>query len=237
MMFSDEDIAAYLDAELEAERIAEFEKLRASSPEFARRVAAMEVDILAVRAAFSPLLAQAPAYTAPPAKRPWAWAGAAAAVVLLALGIGYSQFAKPDVEAWQMEVAHYQALYVPETVAVISPDPVRIKQELARAEGLLGIELGYAGLSNVPGLTLLRAQVLGYEGRSLIQIVYASEDGTPVAFCILNGADGTVSETGFVRLLGMDSALWQGPAHGFMVIGGQNPELISNAARYLRQLL
>lgn len=236
MTFSNEEITAYLDAELDSAQCAEFEALLASSPRFARRVAALDVDMPALQEAFSSLLAEAPVYAAPPPPRRRAWV-AAAAVALLAIGLTFGQLSKPSVESWQMEVAHYQVLYVPETLAGITPDATRLEKELARAESLLGIELNQAALSNVPGLTLRRAQVLGFEGRTLIQIAYTTLDGAPVAFCILKGeTEGDVAPV-FARLLGLETALWQGPAHGFMVIGGQNQALIADSARYLQQML
>lgn len=236
MTFSNEEITAYLDGELDSAACAEFEALLASSPSFARRVAALEVDMPALQGAFAPLLAEAPAYAAPPPPRRRAWV-AAAAVALLAIGLTYGQLSKPSVESWQMEVAHYQVLYVPETLAGIVPDVARLEKELARAESLLGIELSQAALSNVPGLTLRRAQVLGFEGRTLIQIAYTTPDGTPVAFCILKGVNDGGSAPAFTRLMGLETALWQGPAHGFMVIGGQNQSLVADSARYLQQVL
>jgi len=239
MTFSDEHITAYLDGELEAGQNAAFEALRAASPDFARRVAALELDIEAVQAGFAPLLAEAPVFAASERapRRTWVWGSAVAAVAVLAVGLAYGPLAPPRAAPWQMEVAHYQALYVPETISVITPDPARLQGELARAEGLLGLKLDQAALSNVPGLTLLRAQVLGFEGRNLIQIVYATEAGIPVAFCILGGEAGGVSETKLIRLLGMDTALWQGAERGFMIIGGQDSALIAESARYLREVL
>ncbi|NOR61474.1 MAG: hypothetical protein GQ535_03140 [Rhodobacteraceae bacterium] len=235
MTFSDEDITAYLDAELGAERRAAMDALIAASPSFAKRVAALELDTSALQLGFAPLLAEAPPVSLPQPRRNWAWAAmATAAVVLFAVGLAFGQLSKPSVESWQMEVAHYQVLYVPETLASIPPDTARLQKELARAESLLGIELDQVALSNVPGLTLRRAQVLGFEGRTLIQIAYTAQDGTPVAFCIMNGEGGGDSEMEFARLLGLETALWQGAKHGFMVIGGQDPTLISDSAQYLR---
>ena len=237
MTFSDDDITAYLDAELDAKGHAALEAMIASDPLFASRVAALELDISALQKSLAPLLADAPAAVLPQPRHHWVWPAAAAAAVVLAVGLSVAQFAKPGVESWQMEVAHYQVLYVPETLAGIAPDTARLQKELARAESLLGIELDQAALSNVPGLTLRRAQVLGFEGQTLIQIAYTAADGTPVAFCILNGESKGESQPAFARLLGLESALWQGPKHGFMVIGGQDQALIANSARYLQQTL
>lgn len=233
MTFSDDDITAFLDKELDAERSAAVEALIVSSPRFASRVAALELDIPALQQSFVPLLAEAPAVALSQPRGRWAWP-AAAAVALLAIGLAYGQLSKPSVESWQMEVAHYQVLYVPETLAGISPDAERLQKELARAESLLGLELDQSVLSNVPGLTLRRAQVLGFEGRTLIQIAFTAQDGTPVAYCIFNSDSGGEAEMEFARLLGLETALWQGAKHGFMVIGGQDPTLISDSAQYLR---
>ncbi len=237
MTFSDDDISAYLDAELDAKGSAAIEAMIASDPRFASRVAALELDISALQKSFAPLLADAPSVSLPQPRRNWAWPAAAAAAVVLAVGFTFGQLAKPGGESWQMEVAHYQLLYVPETLAGISPDTARLQKELARAESLLGIELDQAALSNVPGLTLRRAQVLGFEGQTLIQIAYTAADGMPVAFCILNAGSKGDSELAFARLLGLESALWRGPKHEFMVIGGQSQAVIADSARYLQQVL
>ena len=134
------------------------------------------------------------------------------------IGVGLAGFNQPaDALTWQEQVAVYQALYVAETVAPLAPTPEGLAAEFERASNILGRELVPAEYDDLPGLTLKRAQVLGFEGQPLIQIAFASETSAPIAFCILrSGEDAGAVQT---ELSGLPTVHWSEGGFGYMLIG------------------
>lgn len=242
-MISDEELTAWLDGELSAQETGAIKRALAEDTDLAARLEALTLDKSTLRDAFGPLLDKAPAdlcaAVAPvrlgPARSPVALAVAASALLAVGLGAGWALFSPPV--GWQVEVAHYQALYVADTMAPVNGDPARIAAELAVAGARLGLELDADALDGFDGLTLRRAQVLGYEGQVLVQIAYTSPTGMPVAFCILQkttpGDSGLKSEI----LSGLATTNWQSGRHGFLTIGGQDAERMRSFAAYLRGVL
>lgn len=236
-MYSDEKLTAYLDDELEAAETAAITRAVAQDPAVAARLAALDLDMAALQSAFAPLLNEAPG--ALPAASRWSrrLAYAAAACLLLGVGAGVFGFITPAKNGWEIEVAHYQALYVGDTLAGIAPDEARLASQLTRASGLLGLPLETEALAGFEGMTLRRAQVLGYEGQVLIQIAYSMADGTPVAFCILKRQHAVDMPIEGVELVGLAAAKWQNAEHGFLTIGGQDVDEMKAFASYLQAAL
>lgn len=152
-------------------------------------------------------------------EKSWSKLGGLAAMLVLGLGLGWGlQIFKPsNPENWRMEVARYQALYVPETVAHLSNDASELKDQFDRASAALGLTLPLEQLSSVENLELRRAQVLGINGDALIQIAFRASDGTPFALCITKGTDAVA---GVETLAGLAAFSWANNAHQFLLIGG-----------------
>ncbi len=233
-MYSDEELTAYLDGELPDNKTQEITAALAADADLAARLAALDIDIACLKSAFHSL--PVPEINLPTTKPRWILPALAASVVLaLGIGIGVSLLAPKT--GWEVEVAHYQALYVTDTLIGIKPDAERLAQQIATVNQLLGLEMNTEDLNGFDGMTLRRAQVLGFEGQVLIQIAYTMDDGTPVAFCILkrqNSVDRPVSST---ELIGQAVATWQTTDHGFLTIGGTDQKLMADFARHLAAVL
>ncbi len=238
-MLSDEHLTAWLDGELPQHEADLLERRLAGDPELAARIEALHLERSGLVAAFAALEPSAPPF--PQMESPPTWRArlvrpiAVAALVGLAIGAGYWLGSRPRIDDWRMEVAHYQFLYVPDTLTDLRPDPARIKREFSVASERLGRPLDPDALSRVDGLTLRRAQVLGFQGEPLIQIAYTAPDGTPIAFCIMRNTAGRQSAPKNARLLGLASESWQDAEHAYLVIGGDDPGRIAGIARQIRR--
>ena len=99
--------------------------------------------------------------------------------------------------------------------------------QLAEVSAALGLDL--TSVPDAEGLTLKRAQVLGFNGKPLVQLAYQRADGTPVALCIIPaGPDGKAVSMGVAQ--GMELARWNTPGFGFLLIGGQDQQPLRNEA-------
>lgn len=149
--------------------------------------------------------------------------GAAAGLLLGALAFG---FALPKLAAppsWSDQVAAYQVLYVPETVDTLNASPADLQAQFDRAGAEIGLGLELDALAGLAGLTLKRAQILGFQGQPLIQIVFATVDGTPVAFCIFKGNSMPTGLSPSATMSGLESVAWaSGSGHEFLLIGGSD---------------
>jgi len=83
---------------------------------------------------------------------------------------------------WVETVASYQALYTTETLSGTPQDTETTQAILARAEGLLDVDLTPA--LDIEGLTFKRVQMLAIDGAPLIQMAYLDDQGRPFAFCL-----------------------------------------------------
>jgi anti-sigma factor RsiW len=133
---------------------------------------------------------------------------------------------------WVRTIASYQALYVRETVerGVDSPENItkvlqnfRLKLSSIDAAGKSaeqkdhGRKPGRSSVQsdvNVPdlssaGLAFMRAQLLGYEGRPLIQMAYLPSRGKPAALCILPIGDASEGAVIAKRMENLSIATWQ----------------------------
>jgi len=162
--------------------------------------------------------------------KPWASAAAMLAVGFFAGSLWFNN-APTLHDDWRLEVAHYQALYVNDTVAPLIGETEELSVQFETASAKLGYDLPQAALDQLDQLDLRRAQVLGFNDRALIQIVYADKMGTPIALCIMTKSDGTkATAPKGEMLLNMASASWANDTHEFILIGGQDQGLIDQTA-------
>lgn len=242
-MISEQDIKSYLAGEAPSTISARIEAEAEANPEFAARVAGSDPFSEPVRAAFAPVLGTAPDAPKMPLRRAaWGQWAIVAATVALAFGLGSGLAERKPPPDWKMEVAHYQALYVPDTLAHISVDSAQLTIEFARASSKLGMALDPEALARIPGLSLRRAQVLGYQGAPLIQVAYIDASGRPIAFCITkidDAQEGGAQAADITQdtLVGLAVASWQGEGYGFLVIGGQDVDEITVFARQIKAAL
>ncbi len=241
--FTDEDLTAFLDGEADDALHAAIEAALETDAALAERMAALDLPLAPIVEAYDALLATAPAMPAfemdaPAPPRPRGlWAkGAALFGTGLAAGLAVAVFTgfgtpEPQQRGWVSFVASYQALYTTATLDGATPSPQEAEVQLARVSDALGLDL--RGLPVAQGLTFKRAQVLGFNGKPLIQIAYLRDDGTPVALCIIAaGPEGKPLSMGAAE--GLDIARWNTPGFGFLLIGGDDAAPLADEAETFR---
>lgn len=190
MTFTDADLSAYLESSGSAAKAAQIESALASDPKLEDRLMALDVLAVPVRDAIKPV-GKTRSFVMPSLEAPksrYVWPAVAAMLgVLLIYTVGFSN---PRSEAgWMDQVATYQALYSPDTIAMIEPSPAALDTQFARVSEILKATVPQQVLEDATDLTLLRAQVLAFEGKPLAQIVFSNDAGLPVALCLIQGSD------------------------------------------------
>ena len=239
--FTDEDLTAFLDGEADDALAAAIGDALETDAELNARLAALDIPLAPLNQAFDALLADAPPMPALPEQTPqtapaprfgWGWGAGTfgtglAAGLAVALVTGFGQPEAPPPPGWAAFVASYQSLYTPETLASVTTTDAERVAQLANVSEALGLDL--TTLPDANGLVFKRAQVLGFNGKPLVQLAYQRADGTPVALCIIPaGPDGKPVSMGAAQ--GMELARWNTPGFGFLLIGGQDPAPIATEA-------
>lgn len=160
-------------------------------------------------------------------------AGFAAGLVLAGAVFAATRPGAPD---WSMAVAQYQVLYSADTIAPLQFTEAELRAQTSMAEAQIGAIRLFDLTEDLGGLQLLRVQTLGLDGAPLIQMVFATEDGAPVALCLMAGAAGT-EDTAVVERAGLASVAFDSPTHRWVLIGTQDADLIGSAAQELQRRL
>ncbi len=235
---SDELLTAYLDDEVEAADRVRIDAALAEDEELQGRLALLDVPLDPIRDAMAQVAAQAPAPVLPPASAqrrfPLAVAGGSLAAGLVLGALLMTQLTPaPKAPGWIDYVASYQALYSTETLAGVELTPEIRAAQLASVSTAVGRPLEAA--ASVPGLDFKRAQTLGFNGKPLVQMAYLSADGVPLAFCIISKEQ--TAELKQLQREGLQAASWSDGSHAYLLIGGDDPQLIETTARQLQSLL
>ncbi|MEP5621963.1 MAG: hypothetical protein ABJP82_05220 [Hyphomicrobiales bacterium] len=236
--FTDEELVAYMDGESEFAPVDEITLSLASDPALKQRLEALALDKTKITDAFSRL-------KPPPGKSPElpmpGQSGFAlykvAAIALLAvflggfLGFGLSSIQRHGPNDWKQYVAAYQALYINATLASVDIPQSAKEMELSRITSSIGKSVDIATLQSNQEVDYKRAQILGFEGRPLVQLAFLSRTGAPVALCIFrNGnADANIQQR---NLEGMQSATWSRDGYEYLLIGGTDEPLIARMANH-----
>jgi anti-sigma factor RsiW len=237
--FTDEDLTAFLDGELDPERLRAITGALSNDKSLRARVDTLSIPTGDIKAAFETLTLGAPPYPSSlenhgPQRRGFGGylpALAATAVLCLATGWFAASLYLRDMSAgWQQSVATYHALYVNSTLADVNQTPAAAAAELTRVSGIIGKPIALNAVMASQTLDYKRAQVLGFEGRPLIQLAFLSKTGIPVALCIIKDgkSDNSGVKTGLLR--GMATASWSKGEYDYLLIGGAAPTVISEAA-------
>lgn len=238
--FSDEELTAYLDGELDQATAGRIDAALARDAALRQRLDALHVPVETVRAAFDGLLDAAPPMPQlPPAEAPRqrrALTPVLSAVAGLAIGAWVGGFALKGADQpqkdWMAYVAAYQALYVDETLTVVDqPAPV-MEAELQRLGAIM--ERDFAAVRGDPALSFKRGQLLGFEGRELVQLAFLSPGDAPVALCIIRSPDAGTAEIVATRLEDLAAAHWSADGYSYLLIGGDDEALIREAAERFR---
>jgi len=239
---SDELLTAFLDGELAAEDHTRVEAAVADDPKLQARLSELDIPMAPLRDGFASMLTQAPDTLLPPGaptkdvRFPTVIAGCALAAGITVGAFGLSLFSSPASPAspgWMDYVASYQALYSTQTLESVSQTPGQKADQLTIVSDAVGRPLAQA--QTLPGMKFKRAQVLGFRGKPLVQLAYLTPDGVPMALCIIAKAES--KELNLIELEDMQSAAWSDGTHAYLLIGGDDPELVKNAAEYLQTTL
>ena len=157
----------------------------------------------------------------------WIAIGLLSAGLAVAVFTGFGQPA-PQEPGWKAMVANYQVLYGKSTLFATEPSPAETDRQLAQVSAALGLDL--AELPTPAGYAFRRAQVLEFKGRPLAQISYTQPDGTPVALCILGSNNPTSGDVDLAMIQGLGSASWVAEGYGYLLIGGENAEILQEPA-------
>ncbi len=236
---SDERLTAYLDDALGAEARANVEAALAADHALAERLEALIVPLDGMRAIMAPEVLRAPrmpedlvtelaplplqAPGAPPARHSRLWVptllAASFAAGVVATYVLTPAAPAPSAPKWVEAVASYQALYVTETLAASQQDPAKTAAVLAKAADDFGVSLAPALV--LEGLEFKRAQMLGWNGKPLLQMAYLAADGTPMALCLTRvGAEDRGPKTTVSHDLAGVS--WVQDGVGYYLIGGSD---------------
>ncbi|MEP3945133.1 hypothetical protein [Ascidiaceihabitans sp.] len=242
--FTDEQLTSYLDGEAADDLCAAIDVALETDETLGDRLVGLDIPMAELDAAFAGLLADAPVM--PPLDVPnqtpnvpepaylnrgIGWLGGMgmfgtgiAAGVAMMLFVGTSTFTgtgttpEPAAPGWKAVVASYQSLYTQQTVAGWTPTPEQTQTQLANVSQLVGADL--TGLPAIEGLTFKRAQILGFNGKPLVQIAFARADGTPVALCIIAAKSKEAKAMQAETLGGMAAASWNLDGRAYLLIGG-----------------
>ncbi|WP_299408323.1 hypothetical protein [uncultured Roseobacter sp.] len=231
---TDEDLTAYLDDEVTAELRARIETALQVDPAVKARLTVLTLDIASLRrdmlASYPPAPPLPEMPVAPNAHSSTGIFATGLVAGLAISGIVFASFlAQPKpAEGWAGFVASYQMLYTAETLDVVDQSDADTRAQLQRVSAAVDLDLSI--LPEIDGLTLKRAQVLGFRGQPLVQIAYQDADGTPVALCIIlaDGQAPLALTEGEAR--GLQTVRWNRDAHGFLLIGDMDPAPLRQAA-------
>jgi anti-sigma factor RsiW len=246
-------LVTYLDGELDPSRRQELEQRLRDDAALKARLAALAEASRPVRGAFDALLDVAPrgrletafaAASAKAQKRPQfrhrqMLVAAAASLLLLLCGgaIGYfvakapaGLFEEADEmeEAWVGAVAGQLSLYNAASLSAIQVPNAELDAQLGKLGDMLGLDLSKERVT-FAGLTLKRAELLHFDGRAIVELLYASEDHGPVALCIMAAPGGEGEGEGESRD-GLNLMYWAESGRRFLLIGDAPAERIESLA-------
>lgn len=237
-VITDAELTAFLDGEASQELERAIAAALESDEETQSRLDELDLDKTALQQAFElPLQAAPPMPSLPEpdtergfGARILPFATGIAAGVALAVAVNWATTPTPWAK-WQRYAAAYQALYVTQTLSWIEPEQSEIDAQLAKLGDKFGLDL--APVTEVAGLDFRRGQTLGFDGAPLAQLAFLTPDGTPIAFCILRDGEENGSEMRVGAVEGLAAAEWSRDGYGFLLVGGQDQELIEQAAQVL----
>ncbi len=233
MKFSDDTLIAYLEGKLDEDAANALETAVAEDSGLEARLMALDPFAPVVKGVFEDLPAKAPNVVLPSSDvrghNPLRLLAVAASVAVVAVSATYWAM-RPTPLGWTEQAAIYQSLYVPETIAALDNSPQALDAQFAQAEAQLGRSLNREVLESIPGLDLKRAQVLAFNGKPLVQIVFADERGLPLAFCVIRQGDGAPEkDVNSTVLSGLATAAWSKDGYGYMLIGSdEQTDLTAN---------
>lgn len=237
MSFTDAELRAYLNGDTTQSDAVE--TALTQDPAFEARLMALDSVAPMVAFAFAGVGENRNAATsglpASAAQRPWIWPLLASACVG-ALILTAALWPRPQPDDWTMQVAAYQALYSSDTIAIVAPDPAALDQQFSHLQTAIGSAPDVDTLQSLPGLDLLRAQVLAHEGAPLGQIVFADAEGRPIALCYIAAQAGQ-QRSGTSTQNGLPGAHFVHAGFAYYLVGTPSEADAAELAEHLAGLL
>ncbi|MEM1420610.1 MAG: hypothetical protein AAGF51_08310 [Pseudomonadota bacterium] len=231
--YSDEELTAFLDGELDDAASAAIESRLSSDPGLQARLDLLAAPTQQIREAFDAVLPLSPAppphiAAAQPTKdvartTPWKLTAVACLVAAIAAPVGWIVSGAFDqrtkLDDWRDYAAAYHALYVPETLSSSDHDAAQRQAQVDRAGQMLRAELS-PYVEPFETVVFRRAQVLGFDGEPLIQLAFQSASGLPIALCIVRSDGAPDVELSFEDFDQLRTASWTREGLSFMLISG-----------------
>lgn len=215
MTYTNEDLIAFHDGTLPTTKAEAILRALETDDGLARRLMALDPGAGMVSNAFAEVTPPPPpTLPRPEPRRLWKPLAAVAATMVGAVLIW--SVVSPKADPWHLQVSAYQALYTPQTIAMIEQSDATLAAQFARLDAALTMGFGPSDLDDVKGLDLLRAQLLGFDGAALGQIVFSDHLGRPIALCLMAGG-GDPSFTAR-ELSGLNTVSWGNETHRFILV-------------------
>ncbi|WP_299481874.1 hypothetical protein [uncultured Roseibium sp.] len=247
MTYSDQELLAFLNGELDDRRAGEIEQTMRVDQDLESRVMALDPVAGPVRDAMMSLPGdqvlrriEDAALSPRQSQRESRHLARFAAVLVLGatLGAGAMWLGTPRADDWRGRVAQYQSLYVADTVRLTTASSDALTRQIGAAADSLGRPLDLSALEAPSSLKLARVQVLGLDEAPLIQIVYTDDDGKPYALCITTGGEGDEgSDASSEMLHGLATTAWQDGDFRFIFVGGEDLSKTGRIADQLKAVL
>ncbi|MEL6934946.1 MAG: hypothetical protein AAFO17_17950, partial [Pseudomonadota bacterium] len=102
---------------------------------------------------------------------------------------------------------------------------------LSRLTDKLGFD--FDALPDVDGLTFIRAQELGFNGKPLAQLTFLNSQNEPVALCIIKTIQSTDDTISPEEMFGLATYSWNQGGFGILLLGpNENKDLMRAAERF-----
>jgi len=232
--FSDEELVAYLDGEEDFAPVAEIASAMKTDTKLVKRLDSLRLDTNEIAQSFDAIkMGKMPDLPSAPAANDNGYSfrnAIAASIVAVVIGFGAGISVPQSQPDWRDYVASYQALYINSTLKDVNlPEAVK-QSDLTRVASAIGKDIKVESLDILPEVEYKRSQILGYEGKPLIQIAFLDSMGQPIALCIIRSDEGKKLDMELDEMEGMSSAAWSKDGYEYILIGGQNQSLISRMA-------
>jgi len=237
--FSDEELTAYLDNELDALSVKKIDASLESDPALRQRLEHLSIDVTELSESFECVLSDAPAFefdhSVEASSRqlpvPFLFSTALSVLIFgLCIGWGLSSYLNTSSKKWTDYVAAYHALYTPSTLTLSERSVSERQSELDRVSSAIGMEIPLDDVNEYPQLEYKRAQILGFENQPLVQLTFMSVLGDPVALCIIRSSRNSAPGLYTREMEGMVSVTWQKGDYEYFLIGGENQVFLTDLA-------
>lgn len=124
-------------------------------------------------------------------------------------------------------IADYQSLYVENTVANLSDAPIDDARELFKSINDTGRTQPSIPDFTDFGYQFARAQELGFEGQTLVQLVYKKAGSAPLALCFMRDIATQSLPMNISEHHGLNVASWASDHHHFVLVA-EEPDTLMN---------